>query len=122
MTPGGKALSLRAGGSWAGASRIGPSSFPVVRGSLRPGAGAGVDAGHHPGERAVEVSVPDAGQVGVGRMGSGERADSSLRQVWKVSRGGHEIVVVVQDHESADGCASADQQIYAGQRSMRSGA
>jgi hypothetical protein len=61
-------------------------------------------------------------RIGVGRMGSGERTDSSLCQVWKVSRDGYEVVVVVQDHESADGCASADQQIYAGQRSMRSGA
>jgi hypothetical protein len=39
-----------------------------------------------------------------------------------VSGGGYEVVVIVQDHESADGRASADQQIDAGQRSMCSGA
>jgi hypothetical protein len=41
-----------------------------------------------------------------------KRVDSSLGQVWKVSCGRHVIVVVVQDHESADSGASADQQVY----------
>jgi hypothetical protein len=42
-----------------------------------------------------------------------------LGEVRQVTRCRRDIVVVVQHHESADGRTSAEQQIYAGQRSMR---
>lgn len=41
--------------------------------------------------------------------------DPPFSEVRQVLRGHHEVVVVVQDHESADGRASTDQQIDAGQ-------
>lgn len=54
--------------------------------------------------------------------GLGKGVDSSLGQVGKEPCGRREIIVVMQDHESADGGARADQQVYARQRSVRSGA